>query len=118
MARNIEIKARISELVTLRAHVAAMSARGSEVLIQRDTFYKVPEGRLKLREFSDGKTELIYYERCDRAGPKKSIYTRTPVLASMSMRELLGRLFILRGVVTKRRELFLVGKTRIHLDEV
>jgi hypothetical protein len=51
MTRNIEIKARVRDLVALRGRVVEVSASGPELLAQRDTCYIVPQGRLKLREF-------------------------------------------------------------------
>jgi predicted adenylyl cyclase CyaB len=78
----------------------------------------VTQGRLKLREFGDATSELIYYQRPDKAGPKTSKYTRTPVADAASMHELLGQILETKAVVSKRREVFLTGKTRIHLDEV
>jgi predicted adenylyl cyclase CyaB len=118
MARNIEIKARVPDPAALRARVVSLAASVPQVLVQRDTFYHAPAGRLKLREFADGAAELIYYERPDRLGPKTSIYSRTPVPDAASMRELLGRCLGTKAVVAKSRELFLIGRTRIHLDTV
>jgi predicted adenylyl cyclase CyaB len=118
MTRNVEIKARTSDLAALRKGVAEMSDSGPELLVQRDTFYAVPKGRLKLREFGDGTAELIYYERPDKIGPKTSRYTRTQIADATSMRELLGQILETKAVVSKRREVFLVDNTRIHLDEV
>ena len=118
MARNIEIKARVDDLAAVRAKAQLLSASEPETLVQHDTFYRTPTGRLKLREFADGSAELIYYERPDQPGPKTSTYTRTPVPEPRSMDELLRRLSGQLDVVTKRREIFLVGSTRIHLDNV
>lgn len=118
MPRNIEIKARVPDPTALRARVVSLAASVPQVLVQRDTFYHAPTGRLKLREFADGAAELIYYERPDRLGPKTSIYSRTPVPDAASMRELLGRCLGTKAVVAKSRELFLIGRTRIHLDTV
>jgi predicted adenylyl cyclase CyaB len=118
MSRNVEIKARVHDLATLRKHVVEMSALRPELLVQRDTFYSVLQGRLKLREFGDKTSELIYYERPDKAGPKISKYTRTQIPDAASMRELLGQILETKATVTKRREVFLIGRTRIHLDEV
>jgi predicted adenylyl cyclase CyaB len=78
----------------------------------------VLQGRLKLREFGDGTAELIYYERPDKAGPKTSKYMRTQISDAASIRQLLGQVLETKAVVTKRREVFLAGRTRIHLDEV
>jgi predicted adenylyl cyclase CyaB len=118
MARNVEIKARAPDLAALRERVAEVSDSGPEFLVQRDTFYAVPRGRLKLREFGDGTAELIYYERPDKIGPKTSKYTRTQIADAASIRELLSQILEAKAVVCKRREVFLVDRTRIHLDEV
>jgi predicted adenylyl cyclase CyaB len=118
MPRNVEIKARASDLAALHKRVAEVSDSGPEPLVQRDTFYAVPKGRLKLREFGDGTAELIYYERPDKIGPTTSRYTRTPFADAASMRELLGQILETKGVVSKRREVFLLDRTRVHLDEV
>jgi len=49
--RNIEIKARVSDLAAVRSKAAAIAASSAEILEQRDTFFAVPRGRLKVREF-------------------------------------------------------------------
>jgi predicted adenylyl cyclase CyaB len=118
MTRNVEIKARVPDLAALRRRVVEVSASGPELLVQRDTFYTVLQGRLKLREFGDGTAELIYYERPDKAGPKTSKYTRAQISDAASTREVLGQVLETKAVVAKRREVFLAGRTRIHLDEV
>ncbi|MDA0839919.1 MAG: class IV adenylate cyclase [Planctomycetota bacterium] len=119
MARNIEIKARLPEgLNEVRSRSAALAAEPPTVLLQTDTFFNIPKGRLKLREFADGCAELIYYERPDSEGPKASSYVRSPCPSSSSMHEALTGALGVRGVVKKRRELFITEQTRIHLDEV
>jgi predicted adenylyl cyclase CyaB len=118
MTRNVEIKARVRDLAALRKRVVEMSASGPELLVQRDTFYTVLQGRLKLREFGDGTAELIYYERPDKAGPKTSKYTRAQISDAASTHEALGQVLETKAVVAKQREVFLAGTTRIHLDEV
>jgi predicted adenylyl cyclase CyaB len=118
MTRNVEIKARVRDLAALRKRVVEVSASGPELLVQRDTFYTVLQGRLKLREFGDGTAELIYYERPDKAGPKTSKYTRAQISDAASTHEALGQVLETKAVVAKQREVFLAGTTRIHLDEV
>jgi predicted adenylyl cyclase CyaB len=71
-----------------------------------------------VREFSDGSGELIAYERPDQTGPKQSIYSRCPCGRARSLVEILRRILPLRGAVIKERDVFLVGRTRIHLDRV
>lgn len=118
MAKNLEIKARVADLSGLRQVVSALTDAPGTVIVQTDTFFVVPRGRLKVRTFEDGSGELIAYDRPDSAGPKESIYTRVPSGDAASLVRALGALLPIRGVVRKRRELFLVGRTRVHLDEV
>lgn len=118
MARNIEIKARAFDLEAVRSQARRLAGSEPEELVQRDTFYQTPRGRLKLREINGKHAELIYYERPDRSGPKTSSYTVSPVSDPRTMHELLARLFERTATVAKRRELVLVGPTRVHLDEV
>ena len=78
MAKNVEIKARIPslEFAKLKDRVARLADGESVRLNQVDSFFDSQKGRLKLREFSDGNAELLYYERPDLLGPKTSVYTR------------------------------------------
>ncbi len=101
-----------------RRVVALEGIAGPQELVQVDTFFDVPRGRMKLREFGDGSAELIGYERPDVSGPKMSTYTRVSVPDAEAIRHLFSRAFGVRTTVRKRRTVFLLGQTRIHLDEV
>ncbi|AUT60939.1 class IV adenylate cyclase [Paraburkholderia terrae] len=119
MARNIEIKARAQHFEQLRERAAALSPDAPLIFRQQDFFYDVPRGRLKLRQFDDGTpAELIFYQRDDRDGPKASYYTRSPVTNPEAMHSLLATALTTRGIVTKERHVYIVGRTRIHLDRV
>ncbi len=118
MARNIEIKARIDSISALEPQVAALAQHGPELIEQDDTFFNCPHGRLKLRAFADGRGELIAYDRPDALGPKTSNYLITPTADPDSLRATLARALGEAGRVKKQRLLFLVGRTRVHLDHV
>ena len=118
MPRNVEMKARIADMEATRRCVASAADRGPELLAQTDTFFAVPSGRLKLREFSDRPAELIYYRRPDMPGPSESQWAKVTVPDAAALRELLATALGVRGQVVKRRTLFWVGRTRVHLDEV
>jgi len=115
---NVEIKARVIDPGALYRRVADIADHGPEVLDQDDVFFDVPRGRLKLRSFGGGGAELIYYERPDQAGPKTSLYHRMDVKGTEDARRLLSAAFGAGGTVAKRRTLFRVGQTRVHLDRV
>ncbi|MEQ9011492.1 class IV adenylate cyclase [Algiphilus sp.] len=118
MARNIEIKAWARDRAS-QARIAARLADGpSHTLQQEDTFFHVPRGRLKLREFGDGTGELIAYQRVDAFGPRSSSYVRTPTQAPDSLKAALAAALGIRAVVRKSRTVFVVAQTRIHLDDV
>lgn len=118
MPRNIEIKARIDSVEVLLPHAQALAGRAPELIVQDDSFFTVPHGRLKLREFADGRAELIHYHRADSAEAKASDYVRVPVPDAAALREALTRACGLQGRVRKQRWLLIVGATRIHLDRV
>ena len=118
MARNVEIKARASDLAVIQRRVEALGAVAAGELTQTDTFFNVPDRRLKLRECGDGTAELIAYIRDDQRGPKLSDYLVTAVSDPDGLRSVLAHALGVRGVVRKRRTLLLLGQTRIHLDEV
>ncbi len=122
MPRNIEIKARIDSVDSLLQRAQALAGAAPETIEQDDTFFRVPHGRLKLREFADGSAELIHYHRPDNAEAKASDYVRVAVPDASALREALARGCGLQGRVRKVRCLLLVSdagfNTRIHLDRV
>jgi predicted adenylyl cyclase CyaB len=115
---NIEIKARIDNPASIAATAAKMAAGPPTLILQDDTFFACAAGRLKLRDFLDGTGELIFYRRANERGPKQSFYVRSPTASPETLRESLSLAYGQRGRVRKRRTLFLIGRTRLHLDEV
>ena len=97
---------------------SALADDGPTEILQDDTFFACPAGRLKLRAFSNSAGELIFYQRSNESGPKESFYVRTPTATPDSLRETLALAYGVVGRVRKHRTLFLAGRTRIHLDRV
>lgn len=118
MPSNIEIKARVSDRAALEHRTRLIADSGPEAIFQDDTFFACPSGRLKLRDFGNGHGELIFYQRADESGPKPSHYRIAPTDDPESLRQLLLEAYGSPGRVVKRRTLYLVGRTRIHLDRV
>ncbi|MBU0755868.1 MAG: class IV adenylate cyclase [Planctomycetes bacterium] len=117
MPSNIEIKARVRDFTRME-EIARRLADSREVLDQEDTFFKTENGRLKLRQITGRGGELIFYERPDVSGPKQSNYLISPTKDTRGLLSVLSGALPLKGVVRKRRQVFFVGQTRIHLDEV
>jgi predicted adenylyl cyclase CyaB len=118
MACNVEIKARVHDPAQLYARAQAISDDGPVQVVQDDTFFDCPNGRLKLRAFSESEGELIFYRRHDSLGPKESQYIITPTASPSKLRETLALALGERGRVRKKRTIFHVGNTRVHLDDV
>lgn len=118
MANNVEIKARLADRRAVEKRVAGLADFGPEDIRQQDVFFHTGRGRLKLRFLSARRGELIYYERADGRGPKLSSYVRVETNRPAEMEAALSQAFGVRGIVRKRRRVYLAGNTRIHLDEV
>ena len=118
MPRNIEIKACIESVQALTSKTAALANKGPVEIAQDDTFFRCEAGRLKLRAFSKEAGELIFYRRADQHGPKESFYLCSPTSAPETLRESLSLAYGQVGRVQKHRRLFLIGRTRVHLDNV
>lgn len=118
MAYNVEIKARLRDRAGVEAILKTLNAVGPTVLRQLDVFFPTPNGRLKLRTINDAAGELIHYDRPDDAGPKTSDYAIAAVPDPAAMRTVLGRAYGEATVVEKVRTLYLIGPTRVHLDDV
>jgi predicted adenylyl cyclase CyaB len=115
---NIEIKARVRDFAAIRSRAEALSDTPVQVIPQEDTFFYTPRGRLKLRQLAPDRAQLVYYERSDQDGPKRSNYHIFETRDSENLKTVLSLALGVRGVVRKTRFLYLVGQTRVHLDEV
>jgi len=115
----VELKARIEDHEPIRKKLTELGAEHIGVFRQTDTYFRVPEGRLKLREIEGSRTaELIYYEREDVSGPKGD---RAFILRAQDgdeLRCILERILAPLVKVSKMREVFRYQGTQIHLDTV
>ncbi len=117
MPSNIEIKARARNFEEIKSRAQKLSDVPVQVIPQEDTFFNTPRGRLKLRVLADH-AQLIYYTRSDQDGPKRSDYHITRSNDPENLKRVLELAYGIRGVVKKTRYLYLMGQTRIHLDDV
>ena len=118
MPSNIEIKARVHDFAALRQRAEMLSDTPCETISQEDTFFLTEKGRLKLRDLGAGRAQLIHYLRPDRGGPKRSDYHIAHISDVENLKRVLELACGIRGVVKKTRHLYLMGQTRLHLDEV
>jgi adenylate cyclase class IV len=118
--RNLEIKAGADEFGVVRVRLRALpGAARHAVLRQTDWYFRVPRGRLKLRQFGSRRdAELIAYLRPDRTAARTSEFQRLPTTDAAGTHRLLQRMLGASGCVRKRREVWLYRNARIHLDTV
>jgi len=114
---NVEIKARCRDLQAARDRLAAAGARLEGTDLQTDTYFRVPQGRLKLRE-GNIENALIFYRRPSQAAPKRSDVLLHPVAGGASLKAALAEALGVRVVVRKRREIYRLDNLKLHVDEV
>jgi predicted adenylyl cyclase CyaB len=116
--RNIELKARDPDPERSLARCRELGAVDHGTLWQRDTYFPVRSGRLKLREERPGAAALIHYDRTDQPGQRESRYRLVRVLdvdeARLALTDALG----VSVTIVKQRRLFVWNNVRIHLDDV
>ena len=114
---NVEIKAkcRNSNRVREYLHNNGAEYRGTDE--QTDTYFNVPNGRLKLRE-GNIENNLIFYDRGNQAGPKDSHFHLVKVEDANGLKEVLTKSNKIKIIVRKRREIYYLANVKFHIDEV
>ncbi|XP_003695072.1 uncharacterized protein LOC100871422 [Apis florea] len=118
--RNIEIKAKIDNPELKISRIVQLTKDNGIIMKQHDIFFKVAEGRLKLRKFEDGSGELIYYKRSNVFGPKLCDYEKVALdeNACSGIANILIESNGSIGIVKKTRKLYMIDQTRVHIDDV
>jgi len=114
---NVEIKAKCKNADNIRDYLLTNNAAFKGVDEQTDTYFNVPNGRLKLREANIENT-LIFYERTNQAGPKNSHFHLVKVEDAKGLREVLTKSMGIKVVVKKKREIYYISNVKFHIDEV
>jgi predicted adenylyl cyclase CyaB len=115
MATNLELKIKLNSFVEINKRLKSAKAKFAGVLKQKDIYYNVKDGLLKLR-IENGCYTLIKYLR-DEKGKRWSNYELL-FLSGKNPPKYLSEIFDTIKIVEKKRELYLYKNTRIHLDEV
>lgn len=114
---NIEFKARANDSNTLEQKLLSLNPDFIGEDHQKDTYYNVPDGRLKLRE-GNIENALIWYQREDIAGAKQSdilLYKHVP---DDALKKILLKLHGVKVVVDKIRKIYFVENVKFHFDRV
>jgi predicted adenylyl cyclase CyaB len=115
----IELKSKAHDLGIIRNKLTELGAEKIGTFRQIDSYFEVPKGRLKLREV-EGKNEamLVYYERKNVAGPKRSSVFIVEIREPTVFEALLNKILKVKATVDKKREIYRYQGTQIHLDTV
>jgi predicted adenylyl cyclase CyaB len=114
---NLELKAHCENPDLAVEKAIGIGASYIKTMKQTDTYFNIDSCKLKLREISGEKSELIYY---NRQGEEKwqSDYLIADVNDSRNLKKILEMLFDVLVIVKKKRTLYLLENARIHIDQV
>ena len=117
MHLNYEFKALTRRMAELEQKLLAFHPRFAGTDHQTDTYFNVPNGRLKLRE---GNIEhaLIHYNRKNTAGAKQSDVTLYQHKPDAGLKEALEKALGIMVVVDKKRKIYFLENVKFHFDEV
>ena len=117
MPTLVEIKARCTNPDWIKEQLETLNADFKGVDHQIDTYFKVPNGRLKLREGNIENT-LIFYNRPNQEGPKVSKVELYKPVDSISLKRVLKAANETLVVVDKQRAIYFIDNVKFHVDEV
>lgn len=115
MPTNLELKIKVTDHRKFERKLNSINAEFKRKLTQRDVYFKIKNGMLKLRT-QDDRIELIKYNR-DEKNTRWSDY-EILLISGADPEKYLTSLFEVEAVVEKKRKLYLFNNTRIHLDKV
>lgn len=116
--RNIELKARCRDPDASLKACLELGAREIGTIWQRDTYFVVSRGGLKLREERPGGAHLIQFSRAEEPQQRESRYRIAEVTDAAALLPVLADALGIWVTVVKQRHLLLWNTVRIHLDEV
>src|SRR5215510_4988903 len=97
---NVEIKAKCGDPVQIRNYLQDNNADFKGTDEQTDTYFNVPNGRLKLRE-GNIENNLIYYDRNNQPGPKSSQFELVKIEDAKGLKDVLEKSSGIKMIVRK-----------------
>lgn len=114
---NIEFKAKTNDIKGLENKLLSLSPLYIGEDNQKDSYYNVSVGRLKLRE-GNIENALIWYNREDIGGAKQSdilLYKHSP---DEALKKILLKLHGIKIIVDKTRKIYFINNVKFHFDNV
>lgn len=116
---NFEIKARTSEKHQnfIKKMLREMNIQSIGTDNQIDTYFKINEGRMKIRK-GDIENALVYYSREDKKDSKQSEVEIYPLIGNSRLEKTIRDTHDVLITVAKKREIYFISNVKIHLDEI
>ncbi|MBK7157192.1 MAG: hypothetical protein IPH77_01185 [Ignavibacteria bacterium] len=115
MPKNFEIKCRIRNLSEIKKILVSDRSYKYSIEKQKDIYYKVKSGRLKLRIINEKISDLIYYNRKEKNRERVSNFVISSTINFKELNFILTEQFEVMVTVNKKREIFVKDNIRIHL---
>ena len=114
--KDFNIKANVTDLSRTERALADMQATFVGVDNQKDTYFSVPKGKLKLRE---GTIEnlITHYERVDEKGMERTIVYQYDLKPTAEQISKLHREHVIIAIIEKERKIYFLDNVKIHLDK-
>lgn len=114
---NYEFKARCPDIEKTEALLKEKNPVFIGADHQTDTYFNVPNGRLKLREGTI-ENSLIHYERSNAATAKQSNVTLYQHQPGKNLKEVLTKALGIKIIVDKERKIYFIDNVKFHFDKV
>ena len=114
---NIEFKAKTNDVLAAEKILLQHNPTYIGEDHQIDTYFNVPNGRMKLRE-GNIENALIHYERENTAGSKSSqviLYQHQP---DADLKAILAKALSVKAIVDKKRKIYFIDNVKFHFDAV
>jgi adenylate cyclase, class 2 len=121
MKKNFEIKIKLPDPGKTKKLVRLLCKGKSpqkQTQTQEDIYYRVNNGRLKLRIIGGKKGNLIHYFRSNKTGKRVSNYVISETNTPKELNTILSSLYGILITVKKKREITILDNVRIHIDNV
>ena len=117
MPVNFEFKAYARNITALESILSERDPVFAGTDHQVDTYFNVPNGRLKLRE-GNIENALIFYERTNSPGAKQSNVKLYPLGPHSTLKQLLVAALGIKTIVDKQRKIYFIDNVKFHFDTV
>lgn len=118
MNKNYEIKCKLNAPNEIKKYLVNINNCNYTFENQTDIYYKVNNGRLKLRIINDRIGNLIFYDRREKTNKRISKYLISTTNNFKELDEILRKQFEVLVSVHKKRNIFIMDNIRAHVDYV